>query len=45
MSLQVVFGGSRDFMDQNMNKTNHMLNYLYPVVGRASLLLQDFMIK
>lgn len=35
----------RDFMDQNMNKTNHMLNYLYPIVGRASPLLQEFMIK
>jgi hypothetical protein len=33
----------RDFMDSNMDRTKHMLNYLYPIVGRANPELRDFM--
>ena len=30
-------------MDSNMDRTKHMLNYLYPIVGRANPELRDFM--
>ncbi|CAG2208229.1 GYP8 [Mytilus edulis] len=33
----------RDFMDSNMDRTKHMLNYLYPIVGRSNPELRDFM--
>lgn len=33
----------RDFMDANMERTKHMLNYLYPLVGRVNSKLRDFM--
>ena len=33
----------RDFMDVNMDKTSHVLNYLYPIVGQASPELRLFM--
>lgn len=33
----------RDFMDVNMDRTKHILNYLYPIVGRASPKLRQFM--
>lgn len=35
--------GNRDFMDVNMDRTKHILNYLYPIVGRASPKLRQFM--
>ena len=34
-----------DFMDSNMDKTKHMLNFLYPLIGRASPELKDFLDK
>ncbi|XP_062594238.1 TBC1 domain family member 20-like [Saccostrea cucullata] len=33
----------RDFMDANMDRTKHILNYLYPIVGRANPTLRNFM--
>ncbi|XP_048741525.2 TBC1 domain family member 20-like [Ostrea edulis] len=33
----------RDFMDSNMDRTKHILNYLYPIVGRANTTLRQFM--
>ncbi|KAK3085954.1 hypothetical protein FSP39_011254 [Pinctada imbricata] len=33
----------RDFMHADMDKTKHILNYLYPIVGRANSKLRDFM--
>ncbi|XP_064598713.1 TBC1 domain family member 20-like [Liolophura sinensis] len=33
----------RDFMDVNMERTNHILNYLYPIVEQASPKLCEFM--
>jgi len=35
----------RDFMDKTMDKTNSMLNYLYPVIGKASPDLRAYMDK
>lgn len=35
----------RDFMDKTMARTNHMLNYLYPIIGRASPQLRQHMEK
>lgn len=35
----------RDFMDSNMDRTKHMLNYLYPIVRRANPELHDYMIR
>jgi hypothetical protein len=35
----------RDFMDRTMDRTNHMLNYLYPIIGRASPTLREYMDK
>lgn len=35
----------RDFMDSNMDRTKHMLNYLYPIVRRANPELHKFMIQ
>jgi len=34
---------SRDFMDANMERTKHILNYLYPLIDRANPELRDFM--
>lgn len=39
----IVLFGNRDFMDVNMDRTKHILNYLYPIVGRASPKLRQFM--
>lgn len=33
----------RDFMDENMDRTKHTLNYLYPIVGKANPKLRQFM--
>ncbi|KAL5021974.1 hypothetical protein ScPMuIL_001129 [Solemya velum] len=33
----------RDFMDDNMDRTKHMLNYLYPIIGKSSPDLREFM--
>lgn len=33
----------RDFMEVTMEKTNYMLNYLHPIIGKASPKLKDFM--
>ena len=32
-------------MDSNMDRTKHMLNYLYPLVRRANPKLHDFMVR
>lgn len=32
-------------MDPNMERTKHILNYLYPIVGRANPELKAFMEK
>lgn len=33
----------RDFMDANMDRTKHILNYMYPLLGRVNPKLRDFM--
>ncbi|XP_071785081.1 TBC1 domain family member 20-like isoform X2 [Asterias amurensis] len=33
----------RDFMDANMDRTRHMLNYLLPIIKKANPELHDFM--
>lgn len=33
----------RDFMDSTMDRTKHILNYLYPIVGMSKPHLRDFM--
>ncbi|KAK3603414.1 hypothetical protein CHS0354_009393 [Potamilus streckersoni] len=33
----------RDFMDANMDRTKHILNYLYPIVGKSNPELREFM--
>ncbi|XP_074644198.1 TBC1 domain family member 20-like [Tubulanus polymorphus] len=35
----------RDFLDSSMDRTKHMLNYLYPIIGKASPELRDYMEK
>jgi len=35
----------RDFMDVDMNRTRHMLNYLYPILERADPELEAYMKK
>ncbi|XP_053391429.1 TBC1 domain family member 20-like [Mercenaria mercenaria] len=33
----------RDFMDADMDRTKHILNYMYPLIGRVNPNLRDFM--
>lgn len=33
----------RDFMDSNMDRTKHMLNYLYPIIGKSNPVLREFL--
>ncbi|KAJ8303463.1 hypothetical protein KUTeg_019859 [Tegillarca granosa] len=33
----------RDFMDSNMDRTKHMLNYLYPIIGKSNPDLREFL--
>ncbi|XP_060596413.1 TBC1 domain family member 20-like [Ruditapes philippinarum] len=33
----------RDFMDANMDRTKHILNYMYPLIGRVNPKLRDFL--
>lgn len=33
----------RDFMEMTMEKTNYMLNYLFPIIGKANPKLRDFL--
>ncbi|XP_071957870.1 TBC1 domain family member 20-like [Antedon mediterranea] len=35
----------RDFMDSTMDRTKHMLNYLFPIIRKANPVLHDFMQK
>lgn len=35
----------RDFMDHNMDKTKHILNYLYPIIGKCKPSLKAYMEK
>jgi len=34
---------SRDFMDADMERTKHILHYLYPLIGRINPELRDHM--
>lgn len=40
---QLSLSHLRDFMDVTMEKTTHMLNYLYPILGRVNSDLRDHM--